>query len=81
MSGNLSLRLVTSTGTALNTTAESVRLWAADGSIGIRPGHPEAVILLAKGALSYTQKGVSHSIEVNGGFARVKDNIITVISE
>lgn len=68
---------------------DSVRLTLADdengrggGSYGVRYGHAKAVLLLGKGALSaYSGGELVMSAECSDGFARVEDNIVTVVTE
>ncbi len=68
-------------GTLLDTAAKSVRLAAVDGSLGVRRGHPTALVLLAHGKLQYTKDGVTHSMDTNGVFAEIKNDTVTVIAE
>ncbi len=68
-------------GTLLDTTASSVRFTAVDGSMGVRRGHPTALVLLAHGKLQYIKDGVTHSLDTDGVFAEIKNDKITVIAE
>lgn len=82
MSNNpLKLRVLSPHGVLLDTVARSVRLSAADGSIGIHRGHPTALIMLAHGKLEYIKDEKTHKTQTNGVFAEVKDDVITVIAE
>ncbi len=68
---------------------DSVHLPVADdskgrggGQYGIRCGHAKAVIALGNGRLTALNKGESiFSVNVSGGFARVEDNIISLVTE
>lgn len=77
----LRLCVLSPEGTLLDTAAKSVRLTAADGSLGIHRGHPTALILLAHGKLSYVKNGEQFSLDTNGVFAEVRDDTVTVIAE
>lgn len=77
----LRLRVLSPHGTMLDVKAQSVRLSATDGSMGIRKGHPPAVIALTHGRLVYVADGQSHGVDIDGSFAHVKDDTVTVISK
>ena len=68
-------------GTLLDTVASSVRFTATDGSMGIRKGHPTALVLLKDGKLQYVKDGVTHVMDVDGVFANIKNNTITIIAK
>jgi len=52
----------------------------AYGQIGVLPDHAALVTALEPGTVSYkTSSGVS-SFEIGGGFAEVKDNVMTVLA-
>lgn len=80
-SNPLRLCVLSPHGILLDIEVQSVRLNASDGSRGVHKGHPEAVILLSRGEISYVKDGERHVFDANGGFAQVKDNVVTVITE
>ncbi len=50
------------------------------GQIGILPDHAALVTTLDTGAVTYkTSAGVS-SVDITGGFAEVRDNVMTVLA-
>lgn len=78
---NLRLRVITPTGKVLDTQTESLRLPAADGSLGIRKGHTAALILLKAGDIAYTTEGVTKVYPLKReAFAKVKDDLVTIIT-
>lgn len=88
-SRTLTLRIVRPDHPVITAECDSVRLTLADdengrggGSYGVRYGHAKAVLLLGKGALSaYSGGELVMSAECSDGFARVEDNIVTVVTE
>lgn len=85
----LTLVILCPGGKAGETHCDSVDLFAADnaqgqggGSIGIRKGHMPAVIALAAGKVTARADGKTVlTAETDGGFATVKNNIVTVIAQ
>lgn len=78
----LHLKVITPTGTTLDTVADSVRLPAADGSLGIRKGHATALILLKKGEIRYIADGETKAYRLESeAFASVKNDVVTVITK
>jgi F-type H+-transporting ATPase subunit epsilon len=53
----------------------------AYGQIGILPDHAPLVTTLEPGELSYKQDGRSGRFQIGGGFAEVRDNIVTVLAD
>ena len=87
--GSMTLRVLTPTGVSAETPCDSVRLTLRDdrngrggGSIGIRKGHADAVLALGRGPVraSLGSETVFRA-EVEAGFASVKDNVVTVITD
>jgi len=50
------------------------------GQIGILPEHAALVTTLEPGTLSYKTSSGTASFEVLGGFAEVRDNVMTVLA-
>ena len=81
--------LVTPRGIAYETDCREVRLVAADdaqgrggGSIGIRFGHMETVVVLQPGKPVQALGGETpFSAVTGGGVARVRSNTVTVLAE
>jgi len=75
-------RLVTPQGQLLNTEAVGVSLPARDGQIGILGGHAPAVIQIGAGGLFVEPaEGPRLTFLIDGGFARVADNVVVIIAE
>ncbi len=53
----------------------------AQGEFGVLPGHTTLITALGSGRLVYYQGNQSKSLEVNGGFAEVCNNRITVMAD
>jgi len=52
------------------------------GEIGILPDHAALVTTLEPGVLSYKDTaGAVASVQVTGGFAEVRDNVMTVLAD
>jgi len=90
----LKLRVVTPAGSVLENGAaelecEAVRLWIPDdekgrggGSIGIHPGHCDCLMALGNGELiAVNGEETLLNKRTNGGFAMVKDGVVTVFTE
>ena len=59
--------------------ANSVVAPAFDGEVGILSGHAPMMTLLGKWTLRLD--GASKSIEIEGGFLQVVDNVVRVVTE
>jgi len=53
----------------------------AYGEIGILPDHAALVTTLEPGVLSYKQDGRVGRFQITGGFAEVRDNVVTVLAD
>jgi F-type H+-transporting ATPase subunit epsilon len=81
MASDLTVRVITPERIALDTTAESVRIPALDGSMGILPRHARMVAALDVGLLRIKDRGIELDVFVSGGFAEVRDNTVRVVTE
>ena len=76
------ITLVTPEKQVLDEAASYVSMPAWDGQIGIAPQRAPIVVKLGDGSLRITQAGGSESTYfVAGGFAQMKDNRLTVLTE
>ncbi len=82
------LRLLTPAGTAAEVGCDSVQLTLRDnadgaggGLVGIRRNHAPAVLALSEGPVRAFLRGETVLRATAGGFASVRDNVITVISD
>ena len=88
ISHGLILKIVTPRGTDKKIECDSINLSMAggdkmkEGSIGIHHGHENAVIALKKGMCTARLSGkIVLEKELDGGFAVVKDNCVSVITD
>jgi F-type H+-transporting ATPase subunit epsilon len=52
----------------------------AFGEIGVLPDHAALVTTLEEGVVSYKTAGGSRRLQIGGGFAEVRDNVMTVLA-
>ncbi len=86
---DLRLTIVTPNKTAAELTCDSVRMEAQDdacgrngGGIGIRKGHTPAMIALSEGFVTAYREGKCvFRARVKPGYATVRDNTVTVLTE
>lgn len=81
MAEALTLRVITPERIVRDTTANSIRIPASDGSMGILPRHAAMITALDVGLLSYRHDGEERTLFVSGGFAEVRDNTVRVVSD
>jgi F-type H+-transporting ATPase subunit epsilon len=81
MSEAITLRVVSPDRIAVDTTASSVQFTGVDGLIGVLPGHADMVAALAPGMVIYKHGGATETRFISGGFAEVRDNTVTIVSE
>jgi F-type H+-transporting ATPase subunit epsilon len=53
----------------------------AYGEIGILPDHAALVTVLEPGTLSYKEGAKTSRLKITGGFAEVRDNVMTVLAD
>ncbi|HYR96211.1 MAG TPA: ATP synthase F1 subunit epsilon [Candidatus Binatus sp.] len=51
------------------------------GEIGVLPDHAALVTALEPGILSYEVDGRTERVAIGGGFAEIRDNVMTVLAE
>lgn len=79
---SFALSVVTPEGPALECEAKSAVFPAYDGEIGILPGHAPLLTKLGIGVLRVSDvKGASHRLYVDGGFAQVAGDKLTLLTE
>ncbi len=84
MADSIRLEVVTPSRQVLSVTAAEVsRLPGRDGLIGVLVDHSPLMTTLGPGILGYLESegGTEHGIVVDGGFAIIKDNVVTVLAE
>lgn len=75
------LEIVTPEKTLYSGTVEHVRAPGIDGGFGVLSGHHPMVSALGIGQLRFRQNGVEKLAAVNGGFAEVLRDRMTVLAE
>ena len=78
---HLTLELVTPEKVAWSAPADFVVLPAADGEMGVLPGHMPFLVQLAEGEVRVTENNQVRRFAVSGGFAEIKDDVIALFAE
>ncbi len=82
MAGNLSLEVVTPDKSVVSDEAQIVVAPGAYGEFGVLPGHTTFLTTLKVGMIRYKDQGGNERIVfVNGGFAEVMLDTVTVLAE
>ncbi len=79
-SKQLNLVVITPEQQVLEETAEAVVIPAHDGELGVLRDRAALVCELGTGQLRYTQAGQTNRLFIDGGFAQVLDNQVTVLT-
>jgi F-type H+-transporting ATPase subunit epsilon len=53
----------------------------AYGEIGVLPDHAGLVTMLEPGTLTYKEGAKTGRLKISGGFAEVRDNVMTVLAD
>ena len=77
----IKLHLVTPTSRLLSTNVDELTIPAANGEMGILPGHTPVLTFLGVGKLSYSKDGQTHTMAVQQGFAEIKDDEVTILTD
>jgi F-type H+-transporting ATPase subunit epsilon len=80
MADTLRLEVVTPAQKVLEGRASEVRIPGVDGELGILPGHTPLLTALGTGQVRYTDGGTSGLLVVQGGFAEVQPDAVTVLA-
>jgi len=81
MADALRLRIYTPESELFDDMVREVTAPGAYGQIGILPDHAALVTTLEPGELEYKQDGRTGRFTVGGGFAEVRDNVVTVLAD
>ena len=81
MADKITLRLVMPSRVLLDEEVDDVTAPGALGEFGVLPNHIAFLTLLEIGALSYRQGVERHRLVVDGGYAEVLDNVMTVLAD
>ena len=80
MADRLLLELVTPERRVLSEEVVEVRIPGLLGELGVLPGHTPLLTALGTGPLAYTQGGREHRLALQGGFAEVLPDRVTVLA-
>ena len=80
MSDRLRLELVTPERLVLSEEVDEVRVPGTLGELGVLPGHTPLLTSLGTGPLSYFRGSSSHRLAVQGGFAEVLPDRVSVLA-
>jgi F-type H+-transporting ATPase subunit epsilon len=81
MATSLRLRVFTPERALVDTEVREVTAQGALGQIGVLPDHAALVTALDPGPLTYRENGTTTRLDLGGGFAEVRDNVMTVLVE
>jgi F-type H+-transporting ATPase subunit epsilon len=81
MADRFRLRVYSPERQLVDTDVAEVTAPGAYGEIGVLPDHAALVTLLEAGVLAYKTGAAVHRLHVSGGFAEVRDNVMTVLAE
>ena len=81
MAGTFELELVSPARLLLSRPVEMAVLPAAEGEMGVLPGHSPMIVALRGGVISVTEGGqVTERLFVGGGFAEITPGRVTVLA-
>lgn len=81
MADTISLTVVTRERRMLEEEVDEVVLPAANGYLGVLPGHTPTLTNLRVGELMYRQGGTEHHMVLRWGFAEILPNRVIVLAE
>jgi F-type H+-transporting ATPase subunit epsilon len=81
MADHLRLRVYTPERELVDREVREVTAQGAFGEIGILPDHAALVTVLEPGVLMYRTDSGAVVLELGGGFAEVRDNVMTVLAD
>ena len=81
MAGTLQCVVVTPERAVFDEPADFVALPMFDGELGVAPGRAPLIGRLGTGELRTRKGGVTKRYFVDGGFAQVRNNVVTVLTE
>ncbi len=81
MADSLRLRVYTPERELLDEVVREVTAPGIYGQLGILPDHAALVTMLEAGELSYKKDGRTGRFQIGGGFAEVRDNVVTVLAD
>jgi len=80
MADTLRLEVVTPSRRVLEARASEVRIPGALGELGILPGHTPLLTSLGTGEVKWTEGSQENRLVVQGGFAEIQPDAVTVLA-
>ncbi len=80
MADKIQLRIVTPSRLLFDEEVDEVTAPGAMGEFGVLPNHISFLSLLEPGEMSYKQGATKHYLAVSGGYAEVRENVMTVLA-
>jgi F-type H+-transporting ATPase subunit epsilon len=80
MDGKLNLRILLPTREAVSKQVDAVNLTAAEGEVGILPGHAALLAALVPGPATIRDGASVEHWAIGPGFMEVKDDVVTVFA-
>jgi F-type H+-transporting ATPase subunit epsilon len=80
VAASLKLEVVTPSRRVLEARAHEVRIPGALGELGVLPGHTPLLTSLGTGEVTWFDGGATGSLVVQGGFAEVQPDAVTVLA-
>ena len=81
MADRLRLRIYTPDRRVADLDVQAVTAPATLGEIGVLPDHAALATSIEAGPLSYTTGGARVVLQVGAGFAEVRDNVMTILTD
>ena len=81
MADRFRLRVYTPERELVDADVREVTAEGAWGQIGVLPDHAALVTALEPGELAYRSEGAVVRLDLGGGFAEVRDNVMTVLAD
>jgi len=77
----IKLEIVTPESAVLNEEVDEVVVPGVMGQFGVLPGHTTLLAELEAGPLTYTKGGQSKTLQINGGFAEVREDHVVILAD
>lgn len=81
MKNKINLIVVTPYGKILEESVDEVNAPAIKGEFGVLPGHTYFLTILSSGTLWYRQGNCIKYLSVNGGYAEVSPDSVTILAD
>lgn len=77
----MELEIISPEGYVYQGETEAVSLPGAEGRFDILPKHAPLIALLQKGVIIYKVKGIEQKKEIDGGFAEIREDHLSICIE